>query len=176
LTTDQGKKSGGSWDTTELNVGLSYDWISAKLSYTLTDWFGAEKSTGWDGSTKGSTYIELNAAYPLPWWDLTLIAHVGHMNVAGKLNDSVAFTNANGTPGTYETNPDWTDWKLGLSKAFSIGKSEGWNAGLYWVEASNNGYWGSGYGGTSFSRSINTVTEKKDLNDGRFVFTLGRTF
>lgn len=175
LTADRGKKSGGKWDTTELNFGLSYDWISAKVSYSLTDWFGAEKATGWDGSTKGSTYFELNAAYPLPWWDLTVIGHVGHMNVAGKLQAS-GFPTANGAPGTYETDPDYTDWKLGLSKNFAIGKSEGWAAGLYWVEASNDRYWGGGYGGTSFSRSINGTTETKDLNDGRFVFTLGRTF
>lgn len=155
---------------------MSYDWISAKASYTLTNWFGAEKATGWDGSTKGSVYLELNAAYPLPWWDLTLVAHLGHMDVSAKLQPS-GFPNANGTPGTYKTNPDYMDWKVGLNKAFKIGNSEGWNAGAYWVGASNNGYWG-GYGGSSFNGRTNSdgSLEVKNLNDSRMVFTLGRTF
>lgn len=169
---------GGRWDTYEANVGISYKWLSAKASVTLGDWFGAEKKTGWDGGTSGSTYIELNAAYPLPWGGLTLIGHVGHLNVAGKLNLAADFSAIGGgsapsTSITNETNPDYTDWKIGLSKSFTIAKSEGWNAGLYWVESSNDDYWGSrGYGGASFNGS----SETKNLNDGRFVVTVGRTF
>lgn len=176
LTADQGKKSGGRWDTYEANFGLSYKWLSAKASVTLGDWFGAEKATGWDGGTSGTTYLELNAAYPLPWGGLTLIGHIGHLNVAGKLQAS-GFPTANGAPGTYATNPDYTDYKVGLSKSFSIAKSEGWNAGIYYVGADDkNNYWDNGYGGTSFSRSINGTTETKNLADGRFVVTVGRTF
>lgn len=171
IALDTGKNQGGRWDTLEANFGVSYDWISAKLSVTLTDWFGAESKTGWDGSTKGSTYFEINAAYPLPWYDLTLIGHVGRLNVSGKL-DPVNFPNASGSL-SGETNPDMTDYKVGLSKAFKIGKTEGWNAGLYYVGASNSSYWGDrGYGGTSF----NGRAESKNLNDGRFVVTVGRTF
>lgn len=166
---------GGRWDTTEVNFGLSYSYFSAKLSYTLTDWFGADKDAGWDGSTKGTTYFELNAAYPLPVWDLTLIGHVGRLNVAGKLD--LNYQSPGGvfasTSGTNETSPDYTDYKIGLSKAFKVGASEGWNAGLYFVGASNRQYWGDrGYGGSSFNGSM----EAKNLNDGRFVFSLSRTF
>jgi uncharacterized protein (TIGR02001 family) len=169
---------GGRWDTYEFNAGISYDWISAKLSYTLTDWFGADKDTGWDGSTKGSTYFEINAAYPLPWWDLTLIGHVGRLNVAGKLNLAADFSSIGGgsapsTSTSMADNPDYTDWKIGLSKAFKIGATEGWNAGLYWVESDNSRYWSDrGYGGSSF----NGGAKGKNLNDGRFVLTVGRTF
>lgn len=182
LTNTQGQTSvgdtkGGRWDTYEANFGLSYKWLSAKASVTLSDWFGAEKETGWDGSTKGSTYLELNAAYPLPWYGLTLIGHVGRLNVAGKVSSDPRFagsnTNANGI--LVEDSPDYTDYKIGLSKAFSIAKSEGWNAGIYYVGATNggnNGYWGpNGYGGASFNGSAET----KDLTDDRFVVTLGRT-
>lgn len=166
---------GGRWDTVEANFGLSYKWVSAKASVTLTDWFGAEKKTGWDGGTEGSTYLELNAAYPLPWWNLTLIGHVGHMNVAGKLDptfeDVPGYLASSSTSG--ETDPDFTDYKIGLSKAFKIFNADGWNAGLYYVGASNEDYWGQrGYGGSSFSGS----TETKELNDGRFVVTINRTF
>lgn len=165
---------GGRWDTYEGNVGISYKWLSAKASVTLGDWFGAEKKTGWDGGTSGSTYLELNAAYPLPWGGLTLIGHVGRLNVAGKLN--TAYTSSNGQQPSLtneNTSPDYTDWKVGLSKSFKIANAEGFNAGVYWVDSSNNSYWSDkGYGGSSFNGS----KETKNLNDGRFVVTVGRTF
>ena len=163
---------GGRWDTYEANFGVSYKWVSAKVSVTLGDWFGAERKTGFDGGTSGTTYVELNAAYPLPFWGLNLIGHVGHLNVAGKLDLTVpsSMNTAN------EDNPDYTDYKIGLSKSFKIGASEGWNAGLYYVGATNggnNGYWGTnGFGGSSFNGSFET----KDLTDDRFVVTVGRTF
>lgn len=177
--------SGGRWDTYEANVGLSYGWLSAKMSYTLTDWWGANRDTGWNGSTKGSTYFELNAAYPLPWWDLTLIAHLGRLNVSGKLDTNFqTIGNESGLPNSPSgsisgaTNPDYTDWKIGLSKAFKIGKTEGWNAGVYWIESDNSRYWGQyGYGGTSFNgKGTSTTAQSKNLNDGRIVLTIGRTF
>jgi uncharacterized protein (TIGR02001 family) len=180
LTQSQGNSSvgdpkGGRWDTYEANFGVSYKWLSAKASVTLGDWFGAEKDTGWDGGTSGTTYLELNAAYPLPWGGLTLIGHVGRLNVAGKLSSDPNFCNANCNASSVivEDNPDYTDWKIGLSKAFAIGKSEGWNAGIYWVDSSNNDYWSDkGYGGSSFNGS----SETKNLNDGRFVMSVSRVF
>lgn len=169
---------GGRWDTYEVNFGLSYEWISAKASMTLGDWYGAERKTGWDGGTNGTTYLEINAAYPLPWWDLTLIGHVGRLNVAGKLDLNADFSGIGGGEDpsgsiSGETNPDLTDYKVGLSKAFSIAKSDGWNAGLYYVGSNNSDYWGKrGYGGASF----NAGTETKALNDNRWVFSLSRSF
>jgi uncharacterized protein (TIGR02001 family) len=149
---------GGRWNTYEANFGLSYEWISAKASMTLGDWYGAEKKTGWDGGTNGTTYLEINAAYPLPWWDLTLIGHVGRLNVAGKLN------------------PDFTagnDQFPSTSATGEIANSDGWNAGIYYTGNNNKDYWGKrGYGGASFNGS----TETKNLADDRFVFTLSRSF
>jgi uncharacterized protein (TIGR02001 family) len=182
-TKGAGVKKGGRFDTYEANFGLSYKWLSAKASITLGDWFGAEKETGWDSSTKGSTYIELNAAYPLPWYGLTLVGHVGHLNVSGKLSDSPNFAGANTFDGVNitEDNPDYTDYKIGLSKAFKVANSDGWNAGIYYVGASNggkNGYWGDrGYGGSSFNGGMKGgVTEIKDLADDRVVVTVSRVF
>lgn len=172
--------NGGRWNTYEANFGLSYKWISAKASVTLGDWFGAEKKTGWDGGTSGSTYIELNAAYPLPVWGLTLIGHVGHLNVAGELDLNAPNGASLSTSG--ETDPDYTDWKIGLSKSFSIAKSEGWNAGIYYVEASNDDYWGDkGYGGASFNgagtnNAGTAIPQQRNLNEGALIVTVGRTF
>jgi uncharacterized protein (TIGR02001 family) len=166
---------GGRWDTYEANAGLSYKWLSAKGSVTLGDWYGAEQKTGWTSSTKGTSYLELNAAIPTPVAGLTLIAHVGHLNVAGKLN--YGYVSSSGqrpseSP-SQAINPDYTDWKVGVSKAFKIANADGWNAGVYYVGNDNDSYWGSrGYGGTSFNGSFET----KNLNDGRVVVTLGRSF
>jgi uncharacterized protein (TIGR02001 family) len=177
INADSGEQytpKGGRWDTYEANFGVSYDWISAKASVTLTDWYGADKSTGFDGSSKGTTYLELNAGYPLPWWDLTLVGHVGRLMVAAKLDDSYGGGGWTGTAG--KTSPNLTDYKVGLSKAFKVASSDGWTAGLYYVGATNggnNGYWGpNGFGGPSFNQS----SEKKDLTDDRVVFSLTRSF
>jgi uncharacterized protein (TIGR02001 family) len=165
---------GGRFDTYEANFGLSYKWLSAKASVTLTDWFGAETKTGWDGSTKGSTYLELNAAYPLPWWNLSLIGHVGYLNVAGKLNPGyVSSSGQEPSATTMKLSPDQADYKVGLSRNFKIANADGWNAGVYYVGATNGSYWGDrGYGGSSFVGS----TETKNLTDNRVVLSLTRSF
>ena len=177
LTLDQGRKINENFNTYEGNVGLSYKWLSAKASFTLGDWYGAQKSTGWSRSTSGSSYLELNANVPLPIWGLNFVAHVGRLDVKGELVNDGSFPNANGTAASIvETKADMTDYKIGVSKAFKIAQSEGWNAGLYYVGGTNggsNGYWGTrGYGGSSFTRTPGT----KDLTDNKFVLTLGRTF
>lgn len=171
---------GGSWNTYEANFGVSYNWLSAKVSVTLGDWFGAESKTGWDGGTSGTTYMELNAAYPLPIWDLTLVGHVGRLNVSGRLDPNAPLGASASTSGA--TNPDYTDYKVGLSKAFKIASSEGWNAGVYYVGANNTRYWGDrGYGGASFNGAgMNdngvAIPQQRNLNEGAFVFTINRTF
>jgi len=161
---------GSDYNTFEVNAGLSYKWLSAKISYDLTDWYGADKAAGFNGSTSGSYYAELNAAYPLPVWDLTLIGHVARENVDGNL------TTATAAGYNRKTSPDYTDYKIGLSKAFKVAASDGWSAGVYYVGATNggnSGFWGKkGFGGGSISGN----SETKDLADGRIVLTVGRAF
>jgi uncharacterized protein (TIGR02001 family) len=85
-------------DTTEVYGSLSYDWIAAKLSVVASsDVFGAK-----DGS--GAWYAEINANYPIADTGITAIAHVGRQD----FNGAVGLT-------------DYTDWKLGLSKAWDNG-------------------------------------------------------
>lgn len=178
LTAARGKKTHEDFTTYEGNVGLSYKWLSAKASFTLGEWYGANKDTGWSKSSSGTTYLELNAAVPLPVWDLTLVAHVGRLDVKGELSDDPAFagSNTNADGNIVESKADMTDYKIGLTKAFKIAQSEGWNAGLYYVGGTNggsSGYWGTkGYGGSSFT----TKFGQKDLTDDTLILTLGRTF
>lgn len=171
---------GGRWDTYEANVGISYKWISAKGSVTLGDWYGAERKTGWTKSTRGTTYLELNAAIPTPLDGLTLIGHVGRLDVNGELDLNFAADGVNfaSTSFTNATKPDYTDYKVGLSYAFKVLNADGWNAGLYYIGNNNDNYWGSrGYGGTSFNGAGSaTVPDSRNLNKDAAVFTLGRTF
>jgi hypothetical protein len=170
-----GKKTREDFTTYEANVGLSYKWFSTKASVTLGEWYGANKDTGWTKNSSGTFYVEANANVPLPVWDLTLVAHVGRLDVKGELSLDPAFANANGAD-IVERKADMTDWKLGLTKAFTIAGSSGWNAGLYYVggtNGGNGGYWGTrGYGGSSFT----TKPGSKDLTDDTLILTLGRTF
>jgi uncharacterized protein (TIGR02001 family) len=171
---------GGRWDTYEANAGISYKWISAKGSVTLGDWYGAERKTGWTKSTRGTTYLELNAAIPTPLDGLTLIGHVGRLDVNGELDLNFAADGVNfaSTSFTNATKPDYTDYKVGLSYAFKVLNADGWNAGLYYIGNNNDNYWGSrGYGGTSFNGAGSaTVPDSRNLNKDAAVFTLGRTF
>ena len=180
LTDTVGRKGAGvkvkeDFTTYEGNVGLSYKWLSAKASVTLGEWYGANKNTGWTKSSSGSTYIELNALVPLPFWGLNLIGHVGRTDIRGELSKDPLFANANGAD-IVETKADLTDYKIGLARSFVIAGTPGWNAGLYYTGGTNGGsggYWGTrGYGGSSFT----TTPGSKDLTDDTLILTLGRAF
>lgn len=93
-------------DTTEVYVGASWKFLSAKYSYTVSDrfvgWGTADDINDPNGDTDGSYYVELNANYGLDkGW--TLIGHVGYQDV--KDNEDASYT----------------DWKLGVSKDIGFG-------------------------------------------------------
>ncbi len=159
--------SDNDWNTYEANFGLSYGNVSGQVSTTLGNWFGLDKGTGYTDDTKFSTYVELNADFPLgDGWSIS--GHVGHLNVKAKLAASIAATTPNG-----EDNLDYTDYKLALAKSFSLAGSEGWGAELAYVGANDSGYWSEkGWGGSSF----NGRAEVADLADDRFTFTVSRSF
>ncbi|QVL44897.1 MAG: TorF family putative porin [Methylophilaceae bacterium] len=160
--------SNDSWNTYEANFGLSYSYFSAQVSTTLGDYFGLDTDTGYDDDSRFTTYVELNAEYPFGnGW--ALIGHIGHLNVSTKIAD----TNAVYLAYNGEANPDYTDYKVAVSKSFSLAGSEGWAAELAYVGANDTGYWqADGWGGSSF----NGRTETADLTDDRFTFTVSRAF
>ena len=99
------KVSGTGYDkaeTTELYAALTYGWAQAKVSYGLTDIFGVKDSDG-------SYYAELNGNIPVGESGFTVIAHYGYQDFAGSANDNLSYS----------------DWKLGLTKAFSNGVTVG---------------------------------------------------
>jgi uncharacterized protein (TIGR02001 family) len=80
----------GTIDNTELYAGVSWNWLSAKIYYAVSDFFGA-------ADTDGSSYIDLSANYALAnGWAVN--AHVGQQKIK---NQSAL---------------DYTDYKIGITK------------------------------------------------------------
>ena len=102
-----GKKLSGtiSADTAEIYGALSWKWLSAKVNYAATDYFGVDEG-------KGTYYIDLSAAYPIG--NLSLLAHYGILHIAG-------------SPGG-ASNDDaygYSDYKVGASYALPQGFTVG---------------------------------------------------
>jgi uncharacterized protein (TIGR02001 family) len=95
-------------DTLEVYGALTWKFLSAKLSYAISDEvFGV-------ANADGTYYLDLTATYPIPNTRLTLIGHYGMQKFtgtnAGISNDTVA---------------SYDDWKIGvnysLPKDFTVG-------------------------------------------------------
>lgn len=109
-------------DTDELYGSLGYKWITAKYSYSLGKTFGIP-------SAKGSNYLELNAEVPVGDSGFTASAHIGHQAFKGIAADALRVAG---------TNPDYTDYNIGVSKGFG-----GFDFGLKYskTNAVKGGFW-----------------------------------
>lgn len=168
------KRSNESFNTYEVMGGLTYKWLTAKAWVTLNDYYGQNRSTGWSRSSKGSTYFELAADVPLPFWGLNLIAGIGRTDVKGKLNDDPAFVDANGV--VEDLTLDYTDYRLGLSKTFSVKDAAEFTASVTYITTSNNGkngYFGkNGYGGSPYTDDEDAANIGRDT----LLFSVGVSF
>ncbi len=119
--------------TTEAYASLGWKGISLKYSSALTNLFGFSNSAG-------SGYIDLswNAEFSLGW---TFNSHIGHQTVANN-------------PGF-----DYTDWKVGVTKAFA----KGYSLAL-------------GYYDTNAARSSYTNTAGHYLGRATGIITLSKAF
>ncbi|MBF0462447.1 MAG: hypothetical protein HQL87_13765 [Magnetococcales bacterium] len=159
---DRSKPAGNhqSYDNFEVNAGVGYKWVSLKLSASLTDYFGANTSTGYKGDTKGTTYLDLSANVPLPeetfTKDVTVPLHIGRTHYTSDLASKAL---AGGT------DPDYTDYKAGLSKAFD----GGWSLGVAYTYADN----GAVYSRVSSAKNASDIL---DLGGGNVVISLTKTF
>jgi uncharacterized protein (TIGR02001 family) len=97
-------------NTTEVYGAIGYKWVTLKYSHAVSKnfigWYGG---TAFDQNTRGSNYLELNAAYDLgDGWGLT-----GHYGMQ-KVKNSVAI------PGVI-TDANYNDWKIGVTKDVGFG-------------------------------------------------------
>jgi len=89
-------------DTTEVYLGVSWKFLSAKYSHVVSENFIGWVNPGTGEESKNSNYIELNANYDLGnGWGV--LGHVGYQKVEGF--DDVSYT----------------DWKVGVSKNIGFG-------------------------------------------------------
>lgn len=180
LTDVDGTKRHESYDTYEAFAGLTYKWLTAKAWVTLNDYFGQNKKTGWSRSTRGSTYYEVSAIVPLPFWGLNLTGGVGRTHVPGKVSADPAFLSPNSSPAdgllVKERSADYTDYRIGLSKSFDIKELATWTTSVTYIGATNsdkNDYWGkNGYGGSS----VIDGNEGKNIGRDTVLVNVGITF
>ncbi len=138
-------------DTFEVNAGATWKWLSYKLSISAGDYFGANESTGYSKSTKGSMYHDITATVPLAD-DLSLVGHLGHTDVKATYGGLDA---------------SYTDYRLGLIKTMS----GGWNVSAAVVGATNNAFFRAPTGGLSAANG-----DTRSLNRNVMVLQAGRTF
>ena len=122
-----------SFNTLEGRFLLRWKWLTAASSLAITDYFGDAVSSGYQGSSRGTTYWELDANPRLPvseGW--SLISHIGYTRYTTRLA-APRFVNG--------VDPSYWDWKLGVSKAFR-GNAKGWSVNLYYTQASNSDVYG----------------------------------
>lgn len=86
--------TGKSINTTEVYLGASYKWFSAKYSYAVSDFFGVD-------DTDGSGYLDLGASFDIA--DKTSLSmHVGHQTIA------------------HNSDSDYTDYSIGVARDFGF--------------------------------------------------------
>lgn len=113
-------------NTTEVYGALGYKWVTLKYSHAVSKnfigWYGG---AALDQDTRGSNYLELNAAYDLGnGWGLT-----GHYGVQ-KVKNSVTTAAAN--------DASYNDWKIGVTKDVGFGV-----VGLAYSDTDANGACGN---------------------------------
>jgi len=139
-------------DNKEVYVGLGTGPFTAKLFYSVDDYFSTQairKATSpaaTNGSTKGTTYLDLGAAHDLgDGWGAN--AHVGFLNLK---NGTV-----NGLPAN-----SVTDYKVGITKDIS-----GWVLGASYLTTSKKNFFTTG-----------AASGAKSAGDARLLVSLAKTF
>ena len=151
-------------DTWEIYVAPSWKWLSAKYSYSIkSDTFGVKDS-------KGTTYLDLSANYPIPDSAFTLIAHWGWQKYKGT-------DPRNATAGTVIQSNDtlfsYKDVKLGATYALP----KDFTVGAYYTKA--YGYNKAGYGGVGdaiVGLSVLNGPYPRDIGSGTFTAFIQKTF
>lgn len=134
------------YDTLEAYAAVNYKFVGAKYSYALTDFFGANTTTGARGNTRGSGYLDLYANYEvIP--KLTLGAHVGHQSIS---NGGATFLG-------------YTDYKLSISKDIN-----GYVLGAAYVKTNLP------TAAETLTNASSGTT--KNIGNGRVVLSLSRSF
>lgn len=124
---DQAGLPSRSLNTVEANVALSWKQFTLKYNHSLTDYFGVDTGQGYRGDSKGTGYLQLDAAFPLnDTWSLAL--HAGHTHYTTTLVTPLA--NGARDPG-YSDLGVTLKYQLAASWSLSAGFTYATNADFY---------------------------------------------
>jgi len=144
-----------SFNTVEANAALTWKWLTLKYNYSLTDYFAIDTEQGYDGDSKGTQYIQLDAAIPFnDRWSLAL--HAAHTDIPAKL----AAPLANGA-----NNPSYSDF--GATLKWQIAAR--WNTSVGVTYATNHDFYGN-------TASFTDASDTRDVGGTRGFLMLQGTF
>ena len=118
------------FNTSVGRIGVGWRWLSTRIAYSFSDYFGDSQRTGFDRSTRGTLYWDTNAAYPWPndhSWKL-----VGHLGYTRYSAHYIALA-----PNLPDDTSYW-DWRVGVTKTYgkpSVSWTEGWRVGAFYAQA-----------------------------------------
>ena len=151
-------------DTWEIYVAPTWKWLSAKYSYSIkSDTFGTKNS-------KGTSYLDLSANYPIPDTAFTLIAHWGWQKYTGT---DPRNPTAGGVLISNDRMMSYKDIKLGASYALP----KDFTIGAYYTKA--YAYDKSGYGGVGdriAGLSVTSGPYPNDIGKGTGTIYVQKTF
>jgi uncharacterized protein (TIGR02001 family) len=132
-------------NTNEVYGALTYSIVTAKLSYCLGDLFGISKA-------KGSTYLDLSAAYPIADTGVTLGAHYGKQTYKGETADGMKSL-------TPSMDPSYSDYNVSVAKDFS-----GYVASLMYSKTNaTTGGWYTNLQGKDTGKGVVVLTLKRAM-------------
>lgn len=133
-------------DALEVYAGVGYKWATAKLSCNLKDYFGARPL---GKGTDGTTYVDLAVGYPLGASGVTLLTHLGVLNV---VND-----------GADDLRVGYTDWRLGASWVVPDGVLKSLEIGAYYTGNSSDSAFYTDLTGYDTAKAAGIVYLKKTM-------------
>lgn len=144
-----------SFDTLEANAALSWKWLTLKYNVSLTDYFAIDAAQGYDSGSRGTQYIQLDAAIPLgDRWSLAL--HAAHTDITASLVTPLQ---------DGRTDPSYDDYGATLKYPFH----PNWSASLGVSHAGNDAFYGR-------TVSFHNGSQVKDLGGTRGFLMLQATF
>ena len=149
-----GKIHNGSVSNTEIYIGGTWKFLSAKYYHAVSDYFAAP-------DTKGTHYLDISASYDLGnGWGIN--GHVGSLKVK------------NWHAGTDVTNADYTDYKLGVTKDIA-----GWVFAAAYIDTNAKGSCNAanpGYYCFANALPVGAGVKTKDVGDGTVVVSVTKAF
>jgi uncharacterized protein (TIGR02001 family) len=154
-------------NTTEVYGALGYKWITAKYSHTISKnfigWYGGPLL---DKDTRGSNYLELNAAYDVgDGWGVS--AHYGQQKVKNSVDIAAGLRSAN-----------YNDWNIGVTKDLGFGV-----VGLTYSDTSTSGTCNAAGGTNSYcwanatwGAATGPTSGFRDVSKGIAVLSFKKTF